>query len=253
MVYSESGGVSKTTTAVSLAMSAALLGRKTVLIDLDPRAAATKWVGAEPEESWQHVGAILGADEDTAGWAEDLAIPSGWDDNLRVIPSDRSVSNRESDTGGLVEVQLKRSLGGLNADFVVIDCPNRQGGPLTRAAMTASDGVVYAATPTQDGWDGFVGAQKSVQSYIRSCEYRGQETNLQERGVILGGAPSGAVWPRIAIEITDDLRGTGLLLDPLVQHRVVVQETRRVGDWYGQYSRAAVVADAYSKLAEQLV
>jgi chromosome partitioning protein len=42
MVYSESGGVSKTTTAVSLAMTAALEGKRTVLIDLDPRGAATR-------------------------------------------------------------------------------------------------------------------------------------------------------------------------------------------------------------------
>ncbi|WP_419795545.1 AAA family ATPase, partial [Streptococcus agalactiae] len=41
-VYSETGGATKTTTAVSLAVAAALRGEATVLIDLDPRAAATK-------------------------------------------------------------------------------------------------------------------------------------------------------------------------------------------------------------------
>ncbi|MDZ7931266.1 MAG: ParA family protein, partial [Rhodococcus sp. (in: high G+C Gram-positive bacteria)] len=59
MVYSEAGGVTKTTTAVSLAMVSAAAGNSTTLIDLDPRGAATKWVGSYPDESWKHVGAIL--------------------------------------------------------------------------------------------------------------------------------------------------------------------------------------------------
>ena len=75
MVYSETGGATKTTSSVSLAMTAAENGKKVVLFDLDPRAASTKWLGLEPSEEWRHVGAILGNDDPT-GWAEDLAIQS---------------------------------------------------------------------------------------------------------------------------------------------------------------------------------
>ena len=152
MVYSESGGVTKTTTAVSLAMVAAAEGRRVVLVDLDPRAASTKWFGVEPSAEGMHVGAILG-DENPEGWAEDLAVPSGWHPNLRVIPSARNVSNREADRADHAELRLKISLTGLQADVVVIDCPNRQGGPLTLSALNAADTVVYAATATSDGID----------------------------------------------------------------------------------------------------
>jgi chromosome partitioning protein len=67
MVYSESGGVSKTTTAVAIAMIAAAQGRRTVLVDLDPRAASTKWLDVTPSSEGLHVGAILG-DDDPQGW-----------------------------------------------------------------------------------------------------------------------------------------------------------------------------------------
>lgn len=60
MVYSESGGVSKTTTAVSIAMIAAERALRTLLVDLDPRAASTKWLNVEPSEEGLHVGATLG-------------------------------------------------------------------------------------------------------------------------------------------------------------------------------------------------
>ena len=57
--------------------------------------------------------------------------------HLRVIPSTRNVSNREADRADHAELRLKISLTGLSADVVVIDCPNRQGGPLTLSALKA--------------------------------------------------------------------------------------------------------------------
>src|SRR3954452_4764852 len=98
-VYSETGGATKTTTAVALAVCLALRGRRVLLVDLDPRAAATKWLGVEPKGDGLHVGAIL-AEPEPIGWAEQLAVPAPWPrvPTLRVLPSGRSVSNREKAT-----------------------------------------------------------------------------------------------------------------------------------------------------------
>ena len=91
MVYSEAGGVSKTTSAVSIAMTAAqgvdadpdkglpaIAPRRVGLIDLDPRAASTKWTRVEPLEEWQHVGAIIASPTDATGTAVDIALQSKW-------------------------------------------------------------------------------------------------------------------------------------------------------------------------------
>ena len=110
MVYSEAGGVSKTTTAVSVAMTAAEAGCRTVLIDLDPRAASTKWTRTVPTGEGLHVGAILGAREEPTGWAEDLAVQSTWHELFRVIPAARDLSNRESERDDYAELRLKTSL-----------------------------------------------------------------------------------------------------------------------------------------------
>ncbi|WP_431031206.1 ParA family protein [Plantibacter sp. RU18] len=128
MVYSESGGVTKTVTAVSVAYCAAFMGKRVVLVDLDPRAATTQWLGVEPKEAGLDVSAILG-NADPRGWAESLAVPSGFHELLRVIPSGRGVSSQEADRADHSELRLRASLDGLDADVVVIDCPNRQGGP----------------------------------------------------------------------------------------------------------------------------
>ena len=99
--YSESGGVTKTTTALSLAVACAEENPDddVILADCDPRGATTKWTGATPVKEGLHIGAILG-NEDVEGWADDLAVrldkAGGWPANLRVIPSARSVSTLSS-------------------------------------------------------------------------------------------------------------------------------------------------------------
>lgn len=251
MVYSESGGVTKTTTAVSIAAIAASQGRRTVLIDLDPRAAATKWLDVTPAEEGLHVGAILG-DENPEGWAEDLALQSRWFPTLRVVPSARNVSNREADRADHAELRLRTSLDGLQADLVVIDCPNRQGGPLTLSALNAADTVVYAASASSDGVDGFYGAQRTVEQFRTSRQRIGAPTNITEAGIVCGGVKE-TIMSRPAAASIDELRDTGLLLVPLIPDRAIVQEVRMVGDWYGNYRKGAPVLDAYSEIVKQVV
>lgn len=251
MVYSETGGASKTTTAVSLAAVAASTGKKVLLIDLDPRAAATKWLGVTPQEDWRHVGAILG-DEDPEGWANDLAIQSPWFDTLKVIPSSRNVSNRESDRADHAELRLKTSLRGVDADLVVLDCPNRQGGPLTLSALNAADTVVYAATATTDGVDGVFGARKSVQHFIKSRELIGAPNALKEAGIVVGAVQE-TIMSRIAKASVEEMEETGLLLRPLVPHRTIVQEMRLTQEWYGTYRKGMPVVDAYQKIAREII
>lgn len=251
MVYSESGGVTKTTTAVSFAMIAASEGDSVVLIDLDPRAAATKWTGVEPVGEGLHVGAIL-ADEDPVGWASDLAVPSSWHPNLRVVPSARNVSNREADRQDHSELRLKRSLEGLAADVVVIDCPNRQGGPLTLAALNASSTVVYAATATNDGIEGVEGARRTVSQFQQHRQQLGAPVGLIEAGIVVGGVRE-TVMSRAAVTSVKELQKTDLLLRPLVPDRAIVQEVRLSGEWYGAYRKGQPVLDAYTQITREVL
>lgn len=251
MVYSESGGVSKTTTAVSLAMVSATMGKNVLLIDLDPRAASSKWLDAKPKEDGLHVGAILG-DENPEGWADDIAVTSHWAANLRVVPSARSVSNREADRADHAELRLKVSLEGSQADLIVIDCPNRQGGPLTLSALNAADTVVYAATPSGDGVDGVAGARRTVDQFRINRTRLGAPAQLHEAGVVVGSVRE-TVMSRPAVASIEELRETGLLLTPLVPDRAIVPEVRLTGEWYGNYRKGGPVLDAYRAIVEQVI
>ncbi len=250
--YSETGGVGKTTTAVSIAATAAIHDdKRVVLIDLDPRAAASKWFNVEPKEPGLHIGAILG-DEDPEGWAEELAVASGWHPNLRVITSDRNLSLREKDNTDGLETRLRASLVGIQADLVVIDSPNRQGGPLIISALHAADKVIYAASPTQDGVDGVAGARKTINQYRRNMERLGVDPGLEEVGIVVGNV-SEVVMSRVAKAAIDDLRDTGMLLEPIIPARTIVQEARLTGDWYGSFRKGDPVVKAYTDIMRKVV
>lgn len=252
MVYSEAGGVSKTTAAVSVAMTSAEAGHRTVLIDLDPRAASTKWTRTSPVGEGLHIGAILGAKEEPTGWAEDLAVSSAWHELLRVIPSARDLSNRESERDDYAELRLKASLVDLQADVVVIDCANRQGGPLTLSALHASDRVLYAATASDSGVDGVAGAQRTVEAFRRSMARLGATSTIDVAGVTMTRDGTGFL-SYAEQDAIDQVRELAPIIEPIVPHLAIVPEARMAGTWYGTYRKGARIREAYSEVMRKVI
>lgn len=250
IVYSEAGGVSKTTTAVSLAAVAAQRGTSTLLIDLDPRAAATKWLGVTPAESWHTTASIIASPEPD-GWARDFAISTSWSDNLHIVPSERALSNREREQADHAELRLMASLEGIDQGLVIVDCPNRQGGMLTQNALAAADGVIYAATASQDGVDGVIGAKESVRRFVQSRQRIGAPVKLQELGTVVGNVAE-TVMTRVARAAIDDLEEIGNLLHPVVPRRTVVEQVRMTCQWYGDFTKGKPVAESYEQIFDQL-
>lgn len=252
--YSESGGATKTTSAVSIATAAARgRGLKTVLLDLDPRGAATKWTQAEPLEQGWTMNAILSQD-DVEGYVEEMAVPVSWGKgNLSIVPSSRSVSNRESDDAD-ADYRLLTALEGIDADLVVIDAPNRQGGPLIRAALMASTGVVYAATPDGDGVDGVSGARETVERFTTNLRRIKASSIVEERGIIVGKVWSSPVgFPKIESASIEDLKETGLLVEPFVPMQTIIKQVRVTGDWFGDFRAGQQAKELYEHLLEKVM
>ncbi len=247
--YSEAGGVTKTATGVSLAVAYAVEhpDDEVLLGDLDPRAATTKWTGAQPrlDDKGQPLDmtAIVAAD-DVEGWADEIAVPlnpdAGWPKNLRVIPSSRKLATQEKTPDDYAERRLARSLKGTRASFVVLDFPNRQGGVLTQNGLTACNKIVYAAKPDEDGLDGVDGARLTVRKFHTFQEETGLP-KLHEVGIVLGAAYVGSIWTRDAKRALEEFERTcpGMLLTPYIQHRAVVKEARSAGMFYGQFGGEA--------------
>jgi hypothetical protein len=138
-----------------------------------------------------------------------------------VLPSAPIVANRDADRADHAELRLKISLTGLSADVVVIDCPNRQGGPLTLSALNAAYTVVYAATATSDGIDGVGGARRTVALFRRHRQQLGAPDTLTDAGIVVGGVKE-TIMSRAAVASLEELRDHRVVpgaVDPGAGHR----------------------------------
>lgn len=149
-VVNQKGGVGKTTTAVNMATALAAIGKRVLLIDLDPQGNASTGLGIDPSMR-QHTSydVLIGACSlETA--SQKTAIP-----RLSVAPATIDLTGAEIELVTMEnrEYQLKQALAGMAGstgsgaaaqpgwDYAIIDCPPSLG-LLTINALTASDAVL---------------------------------------------------------------------------------------------------------------
>lgn len=136
----QKGGVGKTTSAVNIAASVGILGKKVLLIDLDPQGNTTSGVGIN-KKNLKATSYELLINEVSA----DKAVVETEFKNLSVIPSNISLAGAEFDLYQLDnrEYRLKDQLVQIkdNYDYIFIDCPPSLG-MITVNALAAADAVI---------------------------------------------------------------------------------------------------------------
>jgi chromosome partitioning protein len=140
-VANQKGGVGKTTTAINVATSLALAGRRVLLVDVDPQGNLTSGVGLKGQRA--EAGTIYEAlmtDAEPAAFVLESQVA-----NLSVIPADRNLTGAEIELVSVPqrEQRLRRVLEPLRSrfDLIFIDCPPSLG-LLTLNALVAADAVL---------------------------------------------------------------------------------------------------------------
>lgn len=142
-IANQKGGCAKTTTAVNLSAGLVASGKRVLLIDLDPQANTSQWIGAN-----NHVGGVfelLTAKSDVQALVQTTGI-----EGLSIIRGAREISNLEKALAGelAVESRLKRRLKSMDLnqyDYVIIDTPPTLS-LITLNALSAADSVLIPVT-----------------------------------------------------------------------------------------------------------
>lgn len=146
-IVNQKGGVGKSTTAVNLGACIAELGKKVILIDVDPQGNATSGLGVEKSNlQYSIYDVLLGLEEDEEkNIAVNEVILKTDIENFFLLPANIDLAGAEIELVSMIsrESRLKKVVAQIDADydFILFDCPPSLG-LLTLNALTAADGIL---------------------------------------------------------------------------------------------------------------
>lgn len=241
----QKGGVGKTTSSVNLSSSLAFLGKKVLLVDIDPQGNASSGVGVNKGEIEHCIYDVL--DDDVA--IQDVLQKTDLD-NLNVIPATIQLAGAEVELVPAIsrEIRLKKAIDSIrdDYDYVIIDCPPSLG-LLTLNALTAADSVLI---PVQCEYYALEGLSQLLNT-IRIVQKHLNE-DLQIEGVLLTMLDART---NLGIQVIEEVKKyfQNKVFNTIIPRNVRLSEAPSHGKPILLYDAKSKGAEVYLELAKEVV
>ena len=245
-VTNQKGGVGKTTTSVNLSAALSYMGKKVLLVDIDPQANATQGIGVDRSSL-----SLTVYDAITQSTPLKDIIISTDVKNLDIVPANIDLAGVEIELSQVKSGREQRIRNALETvkeryDFVIIDCPPALG-LLNTNALTASDAVLI---PVQCEYYALEGLTQLLNTILLTQKVFNEKLTIE--GVLLTMLDSRT---NLGIEVSQEVRKyfREKVYDVVIPRNIKLSEAPSEGLNIFDYDNTSEGAKAYAKLAKEVV
>ena len=245
VIANQKGGVGKTTTSINLSASLAKLGKKVLVIDMDPQGNTTSGLGVDKDQAEYTVYELL-LGENTI----DECVQKDIFENLSIIPSNINLAAAEIELIGVEEKEylLKKAIEKVrdDYDFVIIDCPPSLN-MLTINSMCAGDTVLV---PIQCEYYALEGLSQLIHT-IGLVQER-LNPNLEIEGVVFTMYDART---NLSLQVVENVKSNlnQNIYKSIIPRNVRLAEAPSYGMPITEYDSKSTGAEAYRMLAEEVI
>ena len=244
-IANQKGGVGKTTTAINLAASLAVLEHKTLLIDADPQANSTSGVGFDPKEIEGSIYECIIDNVNPKDIIKETETP-----NLFLLPAHIDLVGAEIEIINLPqrEKMMSNALASIKDeyDYIIIDCSPSLG-LITVNALTAADSVII---PVQCQYFALEGLGKLLNT-IKIVQSR-FNPELDIEGILLTMFDSRT---RIAKQVVSEVKThfQTMVFDTIINVNTRLSEAPSYGQTAIMHDATSIGAINYLNLAREIL
>ncbi|MCL6477916.1 MAG: AAA family ATPase [Peptococcaceae bacterium] len=244
-IANQKGGVAKTTTAVNLSACISLMGRRVLLVDMDPQGNATSGLGIAKDDLENTIYDVL----INGVKVEDVVVRSPVE-NLFVLPSRIDLAGAEIEMVGMEgrEYLLKNAIREIRDDYdmLIVDCPPSLG-LLTINAMAAADSVLI---PIQCEFYALEGVGQLINTIGLVQENINRELKIE--GVLLTMFDGRT---NLSIQVVDEVKRyfKDKVYRSIIPRNVRLSEAPSHGKPVMVYDRRSKGAEVYQELAKEVL
>lgn len=247
-IVNQKGGCGKTTVSINLASALAELGKKVLLVDMDPQSHCAVGLAVPEEQIEQSIyDVLISKSRNEPLRLTEILWQIG--ENLELAPASIDLSAFEQQMAGIPEREccLRDVLEDVKNeyDFAVIDCPPAVGLLTFNALRTATDVVV----PVETGYFALHGLSKQLETLSILCK------RCQQRVSVRVLASMYDIRTKMAREILAELRShfADQMFKTVVNFNTRIKEASSFGQPINEYDPASKGQQDFRNLAQEVI